>query len=82
MNKLDNFFKEELDFEEYANTVEEDYSLEFLVEKDHLTFDDDTDTDDENSKIDTYSVADEEDFNDEDTGYKKEQPIDESINLF
>ena len=34
MNKLDMFFKEEIDYEDYVNTVEEDASLDFLVEKD------------------------------------------------
>ena len=35
MNKLDMFFKEEIDYEDYVNTVEEDASLDFLVEKEH-----------------------------------------------
>lgn len=86
MNKLDMFFKEEIDYEDYVNTVEEDASLDFLVEKDSpSTMDDETVDDDPESEEDKFDINalisndEEEDTGEEnDSGYEDEQPVEES----
>lgn len=86
MNKLDMFFKEEIDYEDYVNTVEEDASLDFLVEKDSpSTMDDEAVDDDPESEEDKFDINaiisndEEEDTGEEnDSGYEDEQPVEES----
>ena len=86
MNKLDMFFKEEIDYEDYVNTVEEDASLDFLVEKDSpSTMDDEAVDDDPESEEDKFDINalisndEEEDIGEEnDSGYEDEQPVEES----
>lgn len=86
MNKLDMFFKEEIDYEDYVNTVEEDASLDFLVEKDSpSTMDDEAVDDDPESEEDRFDINalisndEEEDTGEEnDSGYEDEQPVEES----
>ena len=86
MNKLDMFFKEEIDYEDYVNTVEEDASLDFLVEKDSpSTMDDEAVDDDPESEEDKFDINalisndEEEDAGEEnDSGYEDEQPVEES----
>lgn len=86
MNKLDMFFKEEIDYEDYVNTVEEDTSLDFLVEKDSpSTMDDEAVDDDPESEEDKFDINalisndEEEDTGEEnDSGYEDEQPVEES----
>ena len=86
MNKLDMFFKEEIDYEDYVNTVEEDASLDFLVEKDSpSTMDDEAVDDDPKSEEDKFDINalisndEEEDTGEEnDSGYEDEQPVEES----
>ena len=86
MNKLDMFFKEEIDYEDYVNTVEEDASLDFLVEKDSpSTMDDKAVDDDPESEEDKFDINalisndEEEDTGEEnDSGYEDEQPVEES----
>jgi len=86
MNKLDMFFKEEIDYEDYVNTVEEDASLDFLVEKDSpSTMNDEAVDDDPESEEDKFDINalisndEEEDTGEEnDSGYEDEQPVEES----
>lgn len=85
MNKLDMFFKEEIDYEDFVQTVEEDASLDFLVEKDSpstMSNDavDDPGSDEDKFDIDALISDDEEKETDEenDTGYEDEQPVEES----
>lgn len=86
MNKLDMFFKEEIDYEDYVNTVEEDASLDFLVEKDSpSTMDAEAVDDDPESEEDKFDINalisndEEEDTGEEnDSGYEDEQPVEES----
>lgn len=85
MNKLDMFFKEEIDYEDYVNTVEEDASLDFLVEKDSpSTMDDEAVDDDPESEEDKFDINalisndEEEDTGENDSGYEDEQPVEES----
>ena len=86
MNKLDMFFKEEIDYEDYVNTVEEDASLDFLVEKDSpSTMDDEAVDDDPESEEDKFDIDslisdDEEKATGEenDSGYEDKQPVEES----
>ena len=86
MNKLDMFFKEEIDYEDYVNTVEEDASLDFLVEKDSPStmneeaVDDDPESEEDKFDIDSLISNDEEkDTGEEnDSGYEDEQPVEES----
>lgn len=86
MNKLDMFFKEEIDYEDYVDTVEEDASLDFLVEKDSpSTMDDEAVDDDPESEEDKFDINalisndEEEDTGEEnDSGYEDEQPVEES----
>ena len=86
MNKLDMFFKEEIDYEDYVNTVEEDASLDFLVEKDspstmnEKAVDDDPESEEDKFDIDSLISADEEEDTGEenDSGYEDEQPVEES----
>lgn len=86
MNKLDMFFKEEIDYEDYVNTVEEDASLDFLVEKDSpSTMDDEAVDDNPESEEDKFDINalisndEEEDTGEEnDSGYEDEQPVEES----
>lgn len=86
MNKLDMFFKEEIDYEDYVNTVEEDASLDFLVEKDSpSTMNEEAVDDDPESEEDKFDINaiisndEEEDTGEEnDSGYEDEQPVEES----
>ena len=86
MNKLDMFFKEEIDYEDYVNTVEEDASLDFLVEKDSPStmndeaVDDDPESEEDKFDIDSLISDDEEKATgeDNDSGYEYEQPVEES----
>ena len=86
MNKLDMFFKEEIDYEDYVNTVEEDASLDFLVEKDSpSTMDDEAVDDDPESEEDKFDInalisndEEEDTGEDNDSGYEDEQPVEES----
>ena len=86
MNKLDMFFKEEIDYEDYVNTVEEDASLDFLVEKDSpSTMDAEAVDDDPESEEDKFDINalisndEEEEIGEEnDSGYEDEQPVEES----
>ena len=91
MNKLDMFFKEEIDYEDYVNTVEEDASLDFLVEKDSPStmneeaVDDDPESEEDKFDIDSLISDDEEKATGEenDSGYEDEQPVEEcTIILF
>lgn len=84
MNKLDMFFKEEIDYDDFVQTVEEDASLDFLVEKDSpSTMNDAVDdpgSDEDKFDIDALISDDEEKETGEenDTGYEDEQPVEES----
>lgn len=86
MNKLDMFFKEEIDYEDYVNTVEEDASLDFLVEKDSPStmneeaVDDDPESEEDKFDIDSLISDDEEKATGEenDSGYEDEQHVEES----
>lgn len=84
MNKLDMFFKEEIDYDDFVQTVEEDASLDFLVEKDSpSTMNDAVDdpgSDEDKFDIDALISDDEEKETDDenDTGYEDEQPVEES----
>ena len=86
MNKLDMFFKEEIDYEDYVNTVEEDASLDFLVQKDSPSklneeaVDDDPKSEEDQFDINALISNDEEkDTGEEnDSGYEDEQPVEES----
>ena len=84
MNKLDMFFKEEIDYEDFVQTVEEDASLDFLVEKDYPStmYDDavdDSGLEEDKFDIDALISDDEEKETEEnDTGYEDEQPVEES----
>lgn len=84
MNKLDMFFKEEIDYEDFVQTVEEDASLDFLVEKDSPSTMNDDAVDDPESEEDKFDIDalisddEEKETGENDTGYEDEQPVEES----
>ena len=84
MNKLDMFFKEEIDYEDFVQTVEEDASLDFLVEKDSPSTMNDDAVDDPWSEEDKFDIDalisddEEKETGENDTGYEDEQPVEES----
>jgi hypothetical protein len=84
MNKLDMFFKEEIDYEDFVQTVEEDASLDFLVEKDSPSTMNDDAVDDPGSEEDKFDIDalisddEEKETGENDTGYEDEQPVEES----
>lgn len=85
MNKLDAFFKKEIDYDDYVNTVEEDEDLDFAVSKDDSSTDiavsSDVESDENRFDIDSLLSDDEEEdtLKDNDSGYEEEQPVEESI---
>lgn len=84
MNKLDQFFKEEIDYEDFQDSVEEDEDLDFAVGENTPSTDDavssDSESDENRFDIDSIIMDDEEEdtLKDNESGYEQEQPVEES----
>lgn len=84
MNKLDTFFKEEIDYDDFQDSVEEDEDLDFIVGENTPSNDEvvssEPESEEDRFDIDSIIRDDEEDetLKDNDSGYEQEQPVEES----